>query len=366
MAEPIPVQQLDGLTYERQDMQFFSMNLKTLEQNCPLAQPSSIGGSNIARLQPLGQLDTLPLEIIQNVLQLLDLHTLTLIQSLNHRSKLLVSSLPQHREIVTHAPNALRAMLSTGLAPHFTIHHLSRALRAQDCFLCGSFGACLYLLECRRYCWPCLAEAFDTLPVAREFVRHFFGLPGSAVRQLPCMRSLPGSYSVDRFPGDTHKRWVALFSTKAAMEAGIELHGSQEAMEAYEADPHEAQRLARSMDRIRKAGIRNVSSLQLQRVAQKPCREYCRGPAWSLHGHFQPQRFMAAIRFPTLDLSNGTIEWGLSCKGCRDGPPDNDESRDWKAMYTKRGYLAHFDQCKWSKHMLASLKTDGLTVSETT
>lgn len=71
---------------------------------------------------------------------------------------------------------------------------------------------------------------------------------------------------------------------------------------------------------------------------------------------------MAAIRFPKLDLPNGIVEWGLSCKGCRDGPRNDDESRDWEEMWTKRGFLAHFDQCKWSKD-LASL-TNGMTSLE--
>ena len=92
-------------------------------------------------------------------------------------------------------------------------------------------------------------------------------------------------------------------------------------------------------------------------------RECIRGPLWSDHAHYEPRRFMAAIRFPTKDSSNGTIEWVLSCKGCRDGSPNDDASRDWETMYTKNGFLALLDQCKWSKHLLA-LKTDGSTMLE--
>ena len=196
-------------------MHDLSINLKTLEQNCPLTQTSSIRspiGSNIADLQPLGQLDSLPLEVLQYVLQQLDLHTLTLMQSLNQRSKLLVNSLPQYRDVVAHAPNALRAMLSTGLASFFSKDVLCSTFRSRECFLCGSFGPLLYLLACRRCCWLCLAEASDALPVSREFAIHSFGLPRSAVLQLPCMRSLPGQYILDRFHGDTHKRRLALIN----------------------------------------------------------------------------------------------------------------------------------------------------------
>lgn len=66
-----------------------------------------------------------------------------------------------------HAPNALRAILSTGLAPQFTIGNLYRALRTQDCSECGSFGAYLHLLDCRRYYWLCVAEAINILPITR-------------------------------------------------------------------------------------------------------------------------------------------------------------------------------------------------------
>ena len=368
MANSDAAQQLDELTYERQDIRDLSINLKMLEQYCPLARPSSISGLNTASFQHLGQLDLLPLEVIQSVLQQLDLYTLTLMQSINHRSKLLVDSLPQHREIVTHAPNALRAILSTGLAPHFTIHQLSTALRAQDCLGCGSFGAYLCLLECRRYCWLCLAEASDTLPISRSAAKASFGLSDNNLRQLPCMKTLPGRYSLDRFDSDTHIRRLALVSTKSAKEAGIRLHGSQDAMEA-------ARMLVRLRCRNHSAGEGNIFWLQARRSTQSR-------PLCSHDGGYSFQRFMASMRFPTLDPSNGTIEWGISCKGCcdrlpnddifrdweckgcRDGPPNDDKSRDWEAMYTKRGYLDHFEQCEHSQHLLASLKADGLESSE--
>ena len=49
----------------------------------------------------------------------------------------------------------------------------------------------------------------------------------------------------------------------------------------------------------------------------------------------------------------------MSCNGCRDGPPvDDDDDNDWEKVYTKRGYLVHFEQCKWSKQLLASSEMD--------
>ena len=336
MAGLQPAQQLHELTYERQDINLRYIDPEILEQNCPLAQLSSIAGSNTTTLKTLGQLDLLPLEIIQSVLQLLDLQPLTLVQSLNHRSKLLVDSLPQHREIVTHAPNALRAILSNGLAPQFTINDLSTALRAQECFDCGEFGTYLYLLECRRYCWLCLAEDSNIQPVSRSVVRSLFGLPAEIVQQLPYIRSLPLRYSIDCPKRDRHGQRVAFVSLNASREAGINFHGSEEAMET--------QVLIRATYPNRGEGSGVASWVQLRKQMQNK----------RLGSLYNP--FMASIRFPTLDVSSGTLEWGLSCKVCRDGPPTDDELGDWAVIYTRRGYLAHYEECKWSKHLLASLK----------
>lgn len=340
MADTDVTQKLEELTYERQDISYFGLVGKTLERNCPLAQPSSIAGSNTASLQALGQLDLLPLEILQNILQLLDLHTLTLMQSINHRSKLLVDSLPQHREVITHAPNALRAIIGTGLAPHFTIGHLSRALRAQDCSECGSFGAFLHLLDCRRFCWLCVVTAVDILPITQEVARTIFELTDNILRELPCIqRAIPGQYSPDCFHDYTDTRRVALVGLKAAREAYIDLHGSQDAPE---------EKIFARSKREFVAGRRQNLYLNVWRRTVGPgilC--------------------MASIRFPTLNPSNGTLEWGLSCKGCRDGPPIHDEPKDWDTVYTKQGYLMHHEQCKWAKGLLASLMTDSLPKLDT-
>ena len=372
MADLIAAQRLDELTYERQEISLLSVNLDMLEQSCPLAPPR-LGGSNTASLQPLGQLDVLPLEIVQRILQLMDIHTLTRMQCLNHRSNLLVNSLPQYREIVAHAPNALRAMLGTGLASDFGIDDLHRALRSDKCFQCDSFGSFLYLLSCRRCCYVCLAKASDTLPISREIAKHCYGLPQSIISRLPCMRSLPGRYMHDqrslprRYVHDhsrrnTHKRQFALVGTQAAKEAGKAFHGSEEALQVYQAELQLLPKFVRSIDIHRQAGISSAVWLKWWRQLQEPGRDGLRGPHWSHEAHhtqYKPQRFMAAIRFPTLDPSKGIGEWGISCKGCRDGPPNDDESQDWEKVYTKRGYLAHFDQCKWSKQLLASSEVDG-------
>lgn len=54
MANTDVAQKLEELTYERRDLFDFYPIWKTLEQNRPLAKPSSIAGSSTASLQALG------------------------------------------------------------------------------------------------------------------------------------------------------------------------------------------------------------------------------------------------------------------------------------------------------------------------
>ena len=355
MADLMAAQRLNDLTYERKELFLLSVNLDVLEQSCPLAQPR-LGGPNIASLQSLGQLDVLPLEIVQRILELMDIYTLTRMQCLNHHSNLLVNSLPQYKDIVAHAPNALRAMLGTGLASNFGIDDLYRALRSEECFLCGCFGPFLYLLSCRRCCYGCLAKAPDTFPISPGVAKHCYGLPQSIVSRLPCMRSLPGRYMHDFSRGNTHIRRDALVSMQAVKEAGKAFHGSEEAMQAYKAELQLLPKLMRTIDRDR-----DVIRLLLQAPRSQKLRDRLRDPnsyGEAYRERYEPQRFMAAIRFPTLDPSKGIGEWGISCIGCRDGPPNDGDDNEREKVYTQRGYLAHLEQCKWSQQLMAAWEKD--------
>ena len=332
MADHGAALQLRNLTYERQDTSDFSIDLKTLERSCPLAQPSDIEGLNLRCVHPLGQLDRLPLELIHNILQLLDIHTLTLMQSLNHRSKLLVESLPEHREIVNHVPNALRALFSTGLAPHFTLLELRRELRAQKCFVCGSFGAYLYLPQCRRCCLVCLTGAFDVLPIAPSSPTAQMGFLRDVVCQLPRLYLLPITRTLNWFNGVVPLRMDVIIGEMAAINEGTKWLSNQEGQEAQEA-------------------IRAALEFQFETRFRRPTsNRYADGR--------NRKPFVASIRFPTLDASTRTVEWGLSCRGCFDGLSEDDQLKDWQVMYTERGYLAHFEHCERSKDLLESLRTD--------
>jgi hypothetical protein len=64
-------------------------------------------------------------------------------------------------------------------------------------------------------------------------------------------------------------------------------------------------------------------------------------------------RFMAMLRFPTLDLPTGTLDWGVSCQACRLNRYAPRHKRrgyfDWMTVYSTSGYSEHFQQCELSQ-----------------
>ena len=322
------------------DIEAYTINLQTLEKKCPLDQLSpcsSLPPKESTPIYPLGRLDDLPHEILSSILHQVDLQTLTDFRSLNRQARIIVNSLSQYKDVVVHAPHALRAILSTGMAPSFTPSQLSDALRSQECCLCGSFGGFLFLLDCRRCCGLCLAEAPELLPIQRSEAKTRYGLRTESLWNIPIFKGIPGSYSSGNRPrslAESLRRLpISIVSKERLRLAGIKLHGSEDAMEAFVAKAQEWQP-GPMIGRARAYRRARTST-------------YC---------NYEPWRFVAAIRFPTFDISTGKSEWGVSCRACKSEAKDGDKQRGWMRMYTESGYLAHFGLCKRSQEDWARLR----------
>lgn len=59
----------------------------------------------------------------------------------------------------------------------------------------------------------------------------------------------------------------------------------------------------------------------------------------------EPQRFMAAVRFPTLDNGSDRIEWGLSCMICLERAKEGDEERWWNEQFSRGDVGGHVEGC---------------------
>ncbi|KAI9875362.1 MAG: hypothetical protein M1830_008580 [Pleopsidium flavum] len=169
--------------------------------------------------------------------------------------------------------------------------------------------------------------------------KEAYGLNSKTLSALPTVRSLPGTYSQMQ---RVWRKRVALVDSKVARQAGINFHGSIDAMEQY-VSKRRAKIIASYENKLRQGPNNPVAKLR-----KPPCPPY----ANEFDGKgCNPYRFMSVIRVPRLDQSTGTVEWGVSCAGCRKG---NQLNRvygrlDWRRMYTESGYLDHLEECEISQ-----------------
>lgn len=342
------------LTYSRGNICDRTIDTEYLQHDCPLDQTSSKTPS-VSHMRnataSLGRFDQIPLETTQHILAHLDLSSLTLVRSTSKRMNLLVDSLHAYGKIVTHAPNALRALLSTQSAQYFTAIDLYNALRAQDCFLCGHFGAFLYLLTCRRCCWRCLTTAPDLLPISKTATKHLYRFSRRTMAKIPTILNIPGPYSPkqNRLPDKASKRGVrvALVAYGAARKACAIKHVREPRADDYKKAKLETRIALRGL--VDHDFMRDMDYLNYDPAGYK-----------AGQGH-EPQRFMAAVRIPTLIRGTDAVEWGISCLGCLEQANDGDEEKFWNKQYTTEGMVKHLEHCQkarvsWAKDRVEELK----------
>ncbi|KAI0282798.1 hypothetical protein BGY98DRAFT_60892 [Russula aff. rugulosa BPL654] len=182
----------------RHDLTYTHIRLRdfTLDDNLPdlQCQPYNDHISDPHKAY-LGAHDTLPLELLCEILQQLDLCTLTDFRHVNRRAMWLVESFPQYKAIRKHAYNALRGIIYIEANRWITCEMLYEKLCTAECEECGDFGGYLYILTCKRVCFLCLSEDKRYLPLRYRHAIRKFGLNRPILGTLPSMKSIPGTYS---------------------------------------------------------------------------------------------------------------------------------------------------------------------------
>lgn len=312
MASPISLtnDEFRLLTTPRPQLSRMTIQLEALQKHCPLDNGRFQPGPTAAH-SSIGDLEAFPLEIIHSVFDVLDLQSLTDFRTVSWSARALVDNFPPYDAIVRHCPDALRALLSTHMAAHFTCGNISQALTTQACLDCGQFGPFLDLLTGHRRCLTCAIYSEHPMSMTASSAKKKIGLKLKAMRTLPTLLSLPGEYSERE---RTYRRRTSLVSTLSVIAAA-----------AAQDKDSDASRLGR----------RRIT-LPLTR------RLYRYG--WN------PHRFMTLIRFPAVDLKTGNLDWGVCCQACCLGPRDENRGYyDWNTTYSAVGYLEHFQKCQVSQ-----------------
>ena len=230
---------------------------------------------------------------------------------ISSRAKELIAGIWEYCQTREHALQCLWAVFRTGMAPKFQASALYTALVTKACSLCGAFGRFILLPTATQCFLPCLESAseFALLSVAQACKTT--GRSRASLRRLiPMLYTIPGIYGM----AETNRRRRGYFVAKT--------HCSE---------------------------LPQMDSLQ------------------PLHNTNSPDplivRYMASSSIPYLDVATGSVQTGLSCKGCQVMLEDDaiktrstEPFRRRNRVYSREGFLDHFQQCDGAKALWISSK----------
>lgn len=272
-----------------------------------LAQPARVPATN------LGRLGVLPLEMLHEICQLLDIRSLFKFRQVNLRAQEVVCAIYIYRMITTYALEALCASLRTHIASWFTIRDLFNVMCTRDCVLCGSFGGFIFLPTFMRCCFPCIKTARQLRLVPLAGVKKALNLSQARLlNSVPVLRTTPGIYSMDEIP---RRRRIQILAEESIINA--------------------------------------VQGLPDKETKIQLCRS---------NSEVSLLRYMATTALPYFDKASGGAENGLCCNGCQ---IDLEESirtsrindsvfslRD--RVYSRDGFIEHFQRCPKAQSLWGS------------
>lgn len=295
-----------------------------------------------------GSLQKLPTELILQVLSCLDLKSLTYMRKVDFWTKDLVDALPAYGQLLKCAAKAVQALADTRLIASFAVSTLHDALRSVTCVGCGDFGPFLFLPLGKRCCFNCLQGNLLLRVITPSDARKCFDLSKKAIDALPKLYSLPGEYGSGN-PRVKSRKY--LVSVLGAQNLSIELHGGRDQMETAILNKSVKAQTAFALKIAERESQSKTSA-----VGKRPPRP--KSPKAILEAPEDPYQFFASVYFPLLHR-DGTLERGLSCKACEYFSSyhpcpgvaccqESDEAleRMEKKLYTRRGIVQHFKQCR--------------------
>jgi len=210
--------------------------------------------------------------------------TLTTFRRVNQRAMHLVNSLPPYQRLWTYCPNILRAVVSINAAS-FSCETLFQTLMREKCESCHLFGCYLYLITCKRVCYPRFTTRKEYFPISLALAVRETKLQKKALEHLPRVLSLPARYTA-RAKLSRHR--VTLIDRQAllhVLEANAEI-------------------LHKRVD----------------------------------YATTEPRRYMSIVAAPCINLHDQTADWGLYCLFCRD---NMDPSTHFRIQYSQQEIMQH-------------------------
>lgn len=276
-----------------------------LQQHCSLglARPGSTAVTS-SRSRPhaqagLGHLDSLPCEVLTEILLLLSIRGLSAFKQVNTSAVGFVDSLPRYSAIRRQYPDILRAAIGIR-ADSFSCNTLYETLTTSGCATCSRSGNYIYLITCVRVCCFCFLSHRDYMPVSSTKAAKMTNLSIAAVKkQLPFIHSVPGRY------GSGSRKYLSrklLFDRQAVLRAGVAESGVYSHTEPV--GDHFSFTRADSQD---------------------------------------PIRYMAVIVAPYMSSKTEPVDWGFYCHSCAEAQSKHPLT-DFRNHYTATSITEHIDE----------------------
>ncbi|KAF1984218.1 hypothetical protein K402DRAFT_395884 [Aulographum hederae CBS 113979] len=106
----------------------------------------------------LGALAVLPIELLQEIFLQTSIESLFRLRQTNRRIRYVVDGMHEYRRVASHALEAYRSLLRSGVATTITLRRLFGLLCQEKCVLCGEFAGFLCLVDCVRCCFHCIKK----------------------------------------------------------------------------------------------------------------------------------------------------------------------------------------------------------------
>ncbi|KAF4465043.1 F-box domain-containing [Fusarium albosuccineum] len=139
------------------------------------------------RSSSIGPFEKLPIELSQEILNDLDLQSLSRLSCASFGFKKLVECLPAYRDLLTIASIAVIELSEARLLGVHSAELLWHALRTDRCDFCPRFGAYLFMLTCRRCCLDCLDLNPTLRVIPLDEAKGYFGLMTEHLEHLQTM-----------------------------------------------------------------------------------------------------------------------------------------------------------------------------------
>lgn len=274
-----------------------------LQEYCSLGLNDPAGTTGTSHPRPhaqagLGHLESLPCEVLTEVLLHLHIRGLSVFKQVNHSAAGFVDSLPRFSVVRRQYPDILRAAIGIR-ADSFSCNTLYETLTTHGCATCSRSGNFIYLISCKRVCYFCFTSHQDYIPVSSTRAARMTGLSVAVVKkQLPFISSIPGRYGSGARNYSSRK---LLFDRQAVLRARAA--NGQNSHIGTDGDFFSLPR-ADSQD---------------------------------------PTRYMAVIIAPYVSSTTGLVDWGFHCHSCT-LPRSNHPMTHFRNHYTAKSITEHINQ----------------------